>query len=511
MKTVGVIGCGPAGLAAVKELKQAGLDVTAFEKKSSVGGVWALDPNYPSGTWDGLTMNVNRHLLEYSDFPWRPDKYEGREKAHHGIFPHCTETKAYLQDYANHFDLMPHIRMNTEITNIEKVAEGGWIIEASTKGGKALSHTFDAIVLCTGIAGPADTTLQDSDMFQGYEGEKIHSKDFMSLEQCKGKRVLVVGGAVTGSELPPLLARSGLCKSVTTAVRNMPYHTHVFSHQKPHKPYDDLICTRLPTWFIKTLPSKVSSEGLKKAILDDWPEQATVEKCGAAPNDDIRDCMFYPAKYWWQEVEAGNLTVKPAVSSASGNTVSFVDGTSDDFDMVIFATGYKLDVSYLPQSVQDVVTFTNPITNKPDLALYKMTLAPAMRDIAFCGYIYNYGPHFPVGEMQARLVAAIFSGKLPFPDDKTVTKAVEKLKAYRSECLLNKGVIPTMLCDDIGNDLGVKPSILKCLWNPSKFLTAPAYACVYRMNPAVDGPEMAQKANVRLDELLANPLSAAEI
>ena len=40
VKKVGIIGAGVAGLQAANELKNAGLDVTVFEKSEGVAGVW---------------------------------------------------------------------------------------------------------------------------------------------------------------------------------------------------------------------------------------------------------------------------------------------------------------------------------------------------------------------------------------------------------------------------------------------------------------------------------------
>jgi heterodisulfide reductase subunit A-like polyferredoxin len=41
MKTFAVVGAGPAGLAAMKELKEAGFEVTAFDRSVSIGGRWS--------------------------------------------------------------------------------------------------------------------------------------------------------------------------------------------------------------------------------------------------------------------------------------------------------------------------------------------------------------------------------------------------------------------------------------------------------------------------------------
>lgn len=40
VKTVVVIGAGPSGLTAARRLKEAGLEVTVFERRSRIGGLW---------------------------------------------------------------------------------------------------------------------------------------------------------------------------------------------------------------------------------------------------------------------------------------------------------------------------------------------------------------------------------------------------------------------------------------------------------------------------------------
>ena len=47
MKKVAIIGAGPSGIAALKNFKDQGFDVTGFERCSGVGGNWRFDD--PSG------------------------------------------------------------------------------------------------------------------------------------------------------------------------------------------------------------------------------------------------------------------------------------------------------------------------------------------------------------------------------------------------------------------------------------------------------------------------------
>ena len=364
--------------------------------------------------------------------------------------------------------------------------------------------------MCTGINSKIRHPLPDT-VLQGYRGGIVqHSQEFQSVHDplYKGKRVLVVGAGISGSDIASLLAREGNCASVTQAVRKMPYHVHVVS-EKSRQPYDDILLARLPCWLTNTVPSYLSSQGLRAAVLADWPTQPTLETCKQAPNPDIRQCLFYPDRYWVQTVLEGKIKVEHAVASASGKTVTFTDGTKGDYDVIICATGYDADLSVLPQDVQDAVLFTNPVGNKPDFALYKMTLVPGRQDLAFGGFLYNYGPHFVMAEMQARLMAAVFSGRLAWPSPRVAEAGAHPIQTHRSQFPLNKGDLTPQFCDDLGRLLGVTPSAWRCLSNPSKMLLGPVYASIYRTNPAVDAPDVAERAQARFDELTSQKQVAA--
>ena len=58
---------GPFGLAAVKNLRDEGFDVTCFEKRDGVGGLWAFteDPNIAS-TLSSTISNVTKYRVSFS-------------------------------------------------------------------------------------------------------------------------------------------------------------------------------------------------------------------------------------------------------------------------------------------------------------------------------------------------------------------------------------------------------------------------------------------------------------
>jgi dimethylaniline monooxygenase (N-oxide forming) len=505
LKTFAVVGAGPSGLAAIKELKEAGFEVTAFDRSASVGGRWSLAPN--RGVWKELCLNINRRLMSFSDFEWKESCYQGHEQAYAGVFPHCTEAKQYLEDYAKHFDIMSCIQLETEVLSIEQSDNKGWKIVTQTAGKTTTTtHEFDGLIICSGVYGKPSNPLKE--IFSSFSGKVIHSQEFSTYEGYEGKRVLVIGSSISASEIAGALVDGGKCQSLVNSIRQVRYHMDIVN-EKHQKPGGDLIFNRLPVWLGKVLPESITTKGLKATILDLWPDQLTQAEDGIEPDDDVRVASICIDRHYVQYAKAGKIRVKPCpVASVKGSQVTFEDGTKEDFDVVIMATGYDIDLAFLPSEVREKVLFTNTITGKQDLALYKFMLTPQFENLAFCGVIYIVGPHFPTAEMQARYIAAIFSGKMPRPSKEQLEASIEQSKLHRSSCPLNAFDVYPVFCDSVGDELGVTPTFSECIWNPKKLLLGPNYSCNYRRNPKIEGEEKANQCRKLFDEYMSNPLVA---
>jgi dimethylaniline monooxygenase (N-oxide forming) len=503
MKTFAVVGAGPAGLSAVKELKEAGFEVTAFDRSASIGGRWSLAPN--RGVWKELCVNINRRLLPFSDFEWKESYYQGHEKAYGGVFPHCTEVKEYLEDYAKHFDIKACFQLDTEVLSVEQINDKGWKI-VTQRAGERTTHEFDGLVICSGVYGKPSNPLKE--IFSSFSGKVIHSQDFSTSEGYEEKRVLVIGSSISASEIAGTLVEGGKCKSLVNSLRRMPYHVDLVN-EKHQKPADDLVFIRLAAWLSKVLPDSIFTKGLKATVLDLWPYQLTQAEGGIAPDADIRMANICADRHFVQYAKAGKIRVKPCpVASVEGKQVTFEDGTKEDFDVVIMATGYVIDLSFLPSELQEKVLFTNTLSGKQDLALYKLMLTPQVENLAFAGLIYNVGPHFPMAEMQARYIAAIFSGKIPRPSKEKLEATIEQSKIHRCSCPLNNSDFYPIFCDSIGDELGVTPTFAEGIWNPKTLLLGPNYPCNYRRNPTIEGEEKANKCRKLFDDYLSNPQMA---
>jgi dimethylaniline monooxygenase (N-oxide forming) len=61
--TVAVIGAGPAGLVAVKNLAEEGFDVTGFDKNPYVGGLWQYTEEDRTSVLSTTIVNISKERV----------------------------------------------------------------------------------------------------------------------------------------------------------------------------------------------------------------------------------------------------------------------------------------------------------------------------------------------------------------------------------------------------------------------------------------------------------------
>ena len=102
-RQVGIIGAGISGLIACKYMLSKGFHPIVFEAKSNIGGVW-------SKTIETTKLQTPKPLYQFSDFPWPSSVLE--------VFPDYHQVLQYVIDYAHHFDLIKHIKFNTQVQGL---------------------------------------------------------------------------------------------------------------------------------------------------------------------------------------------------------------------------------------------------------------------------------------------------------------------------------------------------------------------------------------------------------
>lgn len=161
-----MVGAGPSGLVACKELLSAGFDVSVFEKQSSLGGAFAT-------CYDGFLFTTSTHLSAFSDFP-------EEKPSHHW---NAAQFIDYCSRYVHHFGFEQRLMFNSCVTSVKRDHQQF----AVTVNNESSTRLFDFVVVCSGLNhAPKDAELHPS---------AIHSSQIRNLEQFQGKRVLLVGGS----------------------------------------------------------------------------------------------------------------------------------------------------------------------------------------------------------------------------------------------------------------------------------------------------------------------------
>ena len=197
-----VIGAGPSGLTALKNLRAAGIAAECLEREDGIGGNWFFG-SAASAVFESTRLISSKTLTEYTDFPMPRDwpAYPDRRQ--------CLE---YLRSYARHFGLLPHIHTGIPVERIEPAAGrdagGGWLVQAAGRP----PQPYAGVVIASGH----NRVPRYPDIPGAFTGTLLHAchyKSPLTPLPLTGKRVLVIGGGNSGIEAAIDLA--GIVKHVT--------------------------------------------------------------------------------------------------------------------------------------------------------------------------------------------------------------------------------------------------------------------------------------------------------
>mmetsp|Transcript_56370 Transcript_56370/g.65852 ORF Transcript_56370/g.65852 Transcript_56370/m.65852 type:complete len:545 (+) Transcript_56370:130-1764(+) len=537
MKSVCVVGLGPAGITAVKELREKGFDVTGYDAGKRIGGRWTLDWDISEhGAWEELQFNQARHVNEFSDFPWRKKDYasvKGVKDDRYGYYPHSSEVVHYLQAYADHFDIMDSMVLNTNVLHIEHGQESNaneWIVHTrDTQSNTTSQKTFQYLVVAQGRYRQSHNPLIEpngNSPLEHYSGTILHASQFKSVGMAKQKRVLVIGSSVSGCDIAGSIARDGEAAIVHHSVRHVPY---VLNHLTDRGAItDEAMFSRLIIWLTTYLPTMISNKGLQAAIGDEFATQVTAAASKSeslVPHADIAKAGVSYAYNWVETLHEGKFTLKPAIRTSTDRTVTFEDGSTEDYDLIICATGYSMDLTILPPDVTDAIQFTHPYYQQTEVALYKWTLVPNRPTLAFCGAGHLIGAPFPCFEMNSRWIANLFADMTSETDQTThtnahpqnpglttcnrpsetqIAKGVATFQTYRKSSPSHNYDMAIAVTEAMADEMGLAPSKLTTLFNPKRLLLSYPYASYYRTDPKKNDPAVATKALERFEYLVHN-------
>jgi thioredoxin reductase len=288
-----VIGAGQAGLSSAYHLRKLGLtnrDLLVLDQAPQAGGAWQF-------RWPSLTLSTVNRIHDLPGLSFAETVGEGAETVEAAI-----AVPRYFAEYERRFDL-PVLRP----AEVQVVCERGGRFRIETDRGE---FAADGIINATGTwEKPYIPDYPGAGLFGG---RQLHTRDYRTAEEFRGKRVVIVGGGISAIQLLDEISR------VTTT-----------------------------TWVTRRPPE------FREGPFDAEAGRAAVKlvedrvRAGLPPNSvvSVTGLPLTPAIAAMRE--RGVLNRLPMFSGITATGVRWPDGSEHAADIILWCTGFRSSLDHL--------------------------------------------------------------------------------------------------------------------------------------------------------------------
>jgi cation diffusion facilitator CzcD-associated flavoprotein CzcO len=385
-KEICVIGAGISGLVTAKTFIEDGYNVTIFEKKEELGGVWEKSRTYP-----GLSSQNTSDTYCFSDYPM-PKSYPD--------WPSAEEIRTYLTSYAKHFRVIDKIRFQTEVISVSQKSgtDPKWVVtvkstDANYKQIQEESYEFDFIFVCNGIfSQPNLPSFVDQEKFTSSGGLILHSTEINDTSIIADKRVVVVGSGKSACDIANVAAKTA--KECTLVFRQAIWQIPRYLLGLVN--FKHLLSTRwAEALFIYRKMGKfetiLHTTG-KPLVWCFWRIVETfinlqlgLDACGMKPEHHIerRECsVLVSPPGFIQHIHSGKIkAIKSSIAKFVPGGLELVNGEKIPADVVIFGTGFRQDVLFLEEKYRRLL-----VDKEGNFHLYRHLIHPEIPQMGFVGY-----------------------------------------------------------------------------------------------------------------------------
>ncbi|KAK3139887.1 hypothetical protein QOZ80_5AG0392180 [Eleusine coracana subsp. coracana] len=337
-----IVGAGPSGLATAACLKARGVPSLVLEKDACVASSWR------HRTYERLRLHLPRCFCELPMLPF---------PAGTPAYPTRDQFIAYLDSYASAFEIQPRYSSRVQSAAYD-ASIGFWrvVVDKAVDGvvaAVATSTEFLSRWLVVATGENAEPALPEGVERMGidvYRGVAMHTCNYKRGDEFRGKKVLVVGCGNSGMEVSLDLCNNGAFPSMVVRDKLHVLPREILGMSTfglsmfllrwfPTKWVDSFLL-----FFTRLIIGETEKYGLPR------PKTGPIQIKSMTGKTPVLDIGAL------RKIKDGKIKVVPTINRFMESGVEFIDSHREDFNAVIFATGYKSNV---PSWLKDEALFSH--------------------------------------------------------------------------------------------------------------------------------------------------------
>jgi cation diffusion facilitator CzcD-associated flavoprotein CzcO len=391
-----IIGAGCSGFTTAKALADRGIPFDCFDMSDQIGGNWVFkNKNGRSACYQSLHIDTSKYRMQFEDLPI---------PSHFPDYPHHSQVLEYFNAYVDRFGLRKRITFNTEVTKAELLPDKTWRVTLSN----GETHSYGALVVANGHHWD-----QYIPSFPGtFDGPSFHSHRYIDPFEpvdMRGKRVLVVGMGNSAMDIASELSQKPIAKRLVVAARRGVWIFPKYINGKV--PDKGVMPSWMPRFLLRALVKRMIIRAVGRMKDYGLPE----------PEHHPADAHPSVSGEFLTRVGCGDVVVKSNISELQGTKVKFEDGTVEEIDAIIYATGYNITFPFLDSSVVNVTD--------NHVSLYKRIWKPGIPNLFFMGLAQPLPTLVNFAEQQAKWVSAVLAGECALPSAEEMEATIRRDEA----------------------------------------------------------------------------------
>jgi hypothetical protein len=326
-----IVGAGPAGLIAGRAFLRAGIEFELLERYTEVGGIWNIE-QAGSPMYESCNFIASKKRGGFIGYPM-PDEYPD--------FPTWSQIRDYIHAMARDYGLLEHAEFGAEVKLAEPITtDDGVFWRVTLTSGQI--REYRGVIYAGGHEWKS--FVPEIPGIETFSGRALHSRDYRQTAEFTGKCVLVVGAGNSGVDIASDAAAHAEKAYLSTRrgywiLPKLFYGVPTPDYIDGTEPLPDVF----PFNLVHTEEERI---GLLLTLIGDITRHGL-----PAPDHPVTATHPIVSNTVLHYLAHNRLERKPDIRSIDGSRVTFVDDSVIDVDVIVLATGYDIEIPFLPEGL----------------------------------------------------------------------------------------------------------------------------------------------------------------